>query len=211
VTQSTYPGHPGVDRHHLIFISSGSEQLRGFSWPGSIKPSHILPRLIELEPLFLTKSVVLSMGVSRCSSDYARQPSVARLTVCIYIEILKYCMPYDEVANLVTVTKTNMIDKMLCAYGTLRTTAFRIRHQVSHRAVQRSQWLENFTRTHFDVRSHFATTPQCSFTIGYRQSDKKWRNSDRRAICNATRGIAAGRGVICDRGVSDGSDVVRPL
>jgi len=28
-------------------------------------------------------------------------------------------MPYDEVANLVTVTKTNMIDKMLCANGIL--------------------------------------------------------------------------------------------
>jgi len=28
-------------------------------------------------------------------------------------------MPYYEVANLVTVTKTNMIDEMPCAYGTL--------------------------------------------------------------------------------------------
>jgi len=44
-------------------------------------------------------------------------------------------MPYYEVANLVTVTKTNMIDEMPCAYGTLRTTALRIRHQVSRRAA----------------------------------------------------------------------------
>ena len=29
---------------------------------------------------------VFSMCVSRCSSDYARVPSAARLTVCIYIE-----------------------------------------------------------------------------------------------------------------------------
>jgi len=29
-------------------------------------------------------------------------------------------MPYYEVVNLVTVTKTNMIDEMPCAYGTLR-------------------------------------------------------------------------------------------
>jgi len=29
-------------------------------------------------------------------------------------------MPYYEVANLVTVTKTNMTDEMPCAYGTLR-------------------------------------------------------------------------------------------
>jgi len=48
-------------------------------------------------------------------------------------------MPYYEVANLVTVTKMNMIDEMPCAYGTLRTTALRIRHQVSRRAAQRSQ------------------------------------------------------------------------
>jgi len=52
---------------------------------------------------------VLSMGVAWCSSDYARVPSAARLTVCIYRERLKSCMPYYDVANLVTVTKMNMI------------------------------------------------------------------------------------------------------
>jgi len=57
------------------------------------------------------------MGVSRCFSDYARLPSVARLSVCIYIEILEECKPYYEVANLVTVTKTNMTDEMPRAYG----------------------------------------------------------------------------------------------
>jgi len=49
-TGSTYSGDPGVDRHHHIFISSGSTQLHGFSWPGSIISSHFLPRLLELEP-----------------------------------------------------------------------------------------------------------------------------------------------------------------
>jgi len=49
-TGSTYSGDHGVDRHHLIFISSGSIQLRGFSQPGSIISSHFLPRLLELEP-----------------------------------------------------------------------------------------------------------------------------------------------------------------
>jgi len=44
-------------------------------------------------------------------------------------------MPYYEVVNLVTVTKTNMIDDMPCAYGALRTTALGIRHQVSRRAA----------------------------------------------------------------------------
>jgi len=32
-------------------------------------------------------------------------------------------MPHYEVANLVTVTKTNMIDEMPCAYGTLRVAS----------------------------------------------------------------------------------------
>jgi len=49
-TGSTYSGDPGVDRHHIIFISSGSTQLCGFSRPGSIISSHFLPRLLELEP-----------------------------------------------------------------------------------------------------------------------------------------------------------------
>ena len=48
-------------------------------------------------------------------------------------------MPYYDVANLVTLTKTNLIHEMPCGYGTLRTTAVRIRHQVSRRAAQRSQ------------------------------------------------------------------------
>jgi len=40
---------------------------------------------------------------------------------------------------------------------------------------------------------------------------KKRRNRDRTAMCNATRGIDAGCGVIRHRGVSDGSDGARPL
>jgi len=74
-------------------------------------------------------------------------------------------MPY-YVANLVTVTKTNMIDAMPCGDGTLRTTGVRIRHQVSRRAcaevsaalavsrrpAQRYQQLQN--RTILIVKSH---------------------------------------------------------
>jgi len=52
---------------------------------------------------------VLSMGVAWCSSDHARVPSVARLTVCISRERLALFTPYYDVANLVTVTKMNMI------------------------------------------------------------------------------------------------------
>ena len=65
--------------------------------------------------------------------------------------------------------------------------------------------------THSDVWSQLATTPECLFKLGDRQSKKKRRNSDRRARCNTTRGIDAGRGVIRHRGVSDGSDGARPL
>jgi len=64
-TGSTYSRDPGVDRHHLIFISSGSTQLRGFSRPGSIMSSHFLPRLLELEPFFLTNSVRMTREVWR--------------------------------------------------------------------------------------------------------------------------------------------------
>jgi len=43
-------------------------------------------------------------------------------------------MPDYDVANLVTVTETNMIDEMPSGYGSLGTTGVRIRHQVSRRA-----------------------------------------------------------------------------
>jgi len=68
-------------------------------------------------------------------------------------------MPYHDVANLVTVTKTNMINSMPWGCGTLRSTAVRIWNQVSRRActevsvdpevscrpAQRSQQLHNLT------------------------------------------------------------------
>jgi len=65
--------------------------------------------------------------------------------------------------------------------------------------------------THSDVWLLLATTPECLFKIGDRQSEKKRWNGDRRVICNATRGIDARRVVIGHRGVSDGSDGVRSL
>ena len=68
-------------------------------------------------------------------------------------------MPYYDVANLVTVTKTNMIDEMPCGYGIRETTCVRIRHyvfrracaelaaalEVSRRPLQRSQQLQKST------------------------------------------------------------------
>jgi len=64
---------------------------------------------------------------------------------------------------------------------------------------------------HFEVWSQSATTPECLFKLGDRLSEKKRQSSVRRAICNATRGIDAGRGVIRHHGVSDGSDWARAL
>ena len=55
------------------------------------------------------------------------------------------------------------------------------------------------------------STPECSFKIGDRQSEKKLCNCDGRATCYATGGIDAGLGVSRHRGVSDGSDGARQL
>jgi len=84
VMGSRYSGDPGVDKHHPIFISSVSTQLRGFSRPGSIISSHFLPRLLELEPFFLTNSVCalngrLEMLLRLCSTTICGQID------CMYI------------------------------------------------------------------------------------------------------------------------------
>ena len=65
--------------------------------------------------------------------------------------------------------------------------------------------------THSDVCSQLAITPECLFIIGDRQSEKKRRNGNQRAICSATRSIDAGCGVMRHRGVSDGSAGAHPL
>jgi len=75
-----------------------------------------------------------------------------------------------------------------------------ITHRIAIPIQARTQW------THSDVWSQLATTPEWSFKIGDRQNKKKRWNSGQRAIWNATHWIDAGRGVICHRGVSDGSD-----
>jgi len=62
-------------------------------------------------------------------------------------------MPYYDVANLLTVTLMKMIVGMPCAYGTLRTIAVRLQHQVSNRAAQWSQLLSKF---HTDLHSGFS-------------------------------------------------------
>jgi hypothetical protein len=75
-------------------------------------------------------------------------------------------MPYYDVANLVTVTKTNMTDEMPCGYGTLRTTGVRIRHQVSRRSAQRSPQLQNLTILIFKFRSILNAPPSLQVFSG---------------------------------------------
>jgi len=56
-------------------------------------------------------------------------------------------MPDSDEMNLRIVIKTNMIDKMHCGYRTLRTTAVRVWHQVSHRHQQNVNLSRSLTLT----------------------------------------------------------------
>jgi len=74
-------------------------------------------------------------------------------------------MPYYEVANLVTVTKKNMIEDMLCAYGTLSVASgpiyivllysinpFRLMVTVAHNASVHLQLDTDRARRHGNTR-----------------------------------------------------------
>ena len=93
-------------------------------------------------------------------------------------------MPYYDVANVVTVTKTNLIDEMPCGYGTLRTSGVRIWHQVSrracaevsaaleasHRPAQRSQQLQTLTILIVKSRSMVNAPPSLQVLLGAREN-----------------------------------------
>ena len=79
-------------------------------------------------------------------------------------------MPYCDVANLVAVTKTNMIDEMPCHYGTLRIAGVRIHHQVSHRPAQRSQQLQNLTVIIVESRIILNAPPSLQVLSGAREN-----------------------------------------
>jgi len=72
----------------------------------------------------------LSMGMSWCSLNYARLPSAARLTKWIYIERHKWCMPYYDVGNHVTIAKIIIWQNAvwLCKNHCCATTPPRLRH-----------------------------------------------------------------------------------
>jgi len=89
---------------------------------------------------------------------------------CIYIQRLRKYMPYYDVANLVTVTNTNMIDEMPCGYGTLRTTGVGIRNQVSRRPAQRSPQLQNLNILIVKSRSILNAPPSLQVLSGAREN-----------------------------------------
>jgi hypothetical protein len=76
-----------------------------------------------------------------------------------------------DVANLVTITKTNLIDEMPCGCGTLITTGVRIWHQISPRAcAEISTALEVFYRPVLRSQLHSMSPADlygglCSFKI----------------------------------------------
>jgi hypothetical protein len=83
-------------------------------------------------------------------------------------------MPYYRVANLVAVTKTNMIDEMPCGV--------RIRNQVSRRPAQRSPQLQNLTIVIVKSRSILNAPPPLQVLSGARenalaQSESFWQSS----------------------------------
>jgi len=94
-----YSADPGVDRRHLISISSYHKMkihtlcFPTFGLTHSIEdlmdPRNCVDNQHRVVSYLLIRILRISMGVPRCYFDYARLPSVARLTVCIYIETLK--------------------------------------------------------------------------------------------------------------------------
>jgi len=79
-------------------------------------------------------------------------------------------MPYYDVANLVTVAKTNMIKEMSCGYGTVTTTGVGIPNQVSRRPVQRSSQLQYLTIPIVKSHSILNATPLLQVLSGAREN-----------------------------------------
>jgi len=75
-------------------------------------------------------------------------------------------MPYYDAAKLVTITKTNMIDKMPCGCGTLWTTAVRIRHHVTRRPAKLSQQPQNLTILYVKYQSILNAPPYLQVPSG---------------------------------------------
>jgi hypothetical protein len=99
-------------------------------------------------------------------------------------------MPYYNVANLVTVTKTNMIDEMPCGFGTFRNTGVRIRQQVHRRPAQRSPQLQNLTILIVKSRSIPNAPPTLQVLSGVSENDLAQSES----ILQSSRGAMGASG-----------------
>jgi len=59
-----------------------------------------------------------------------------------------------------------MIDEMACGYRTIRTTAVRIRHQLSRRAAQRSHLVQHLTILQLNSCSILNARPSLQVLLG---------------------------------------------
>jgi len=89
--------------------------------------------------------LVLWIGVTRGSSNYTPEPSTPKSALCIFLQRFRKYMWYSHITSSLTVTKMNLIDKMPCGYGMLRSIAVIIQYQVSCWSGQRFQWLSKFS------------------------------------------------------------------
>jgi len=79
--------------------------------------------------------MVMNAGCSQIDiSSHSAFPSYPCISICIYTESIRYYMPYDDVVNPVTVTKTTMRYDMPPGCRIIGTTAVLIWVQVSNRA-----------------------------------------------------------------------------
>jgi len=138
-----------LDCHFQVYIEAGPERVC-ISYNEMMS---IYPRVSEID--------------TPCRWVHLRYSCISK---CIYIERLRKYMPYYDVANLVTVRKTNMIDEIPCGYGTVRTTAVRIWHQVSRRPAQRSPQLHNLTMLIVKSRSILNSPPSLQVLSGAREN-----------------------------------------
>jgi len=125
-----YERIPGHDKLHKMGGSMNT-------WEECVRPR------AGKDQVWISYNVMMSIypGSPKYILPVAGSISVVPVSVCLYIEKLRYYIPHHYVGNVVTVTKTSMIHELPCGCGTLRTTTVRIWHQVSHRAAQSSRLL----------------------------------------------------------------------
>jgi len=120
-----YEGIPGQDKPHKLHGSMNA-------WQGCARP-RAWKESVGISNNAMCASTPGSAQYIPLCSVHLCYPCIS---VCIYINRLRWYMPYCNVWNLVTVTKTNTINKMPSGCGTLRTTTVRMQHSPSCTAAQ---------------------------------------------------------------------------